>query len=89
VLTGGSHKAVPDGAISYFTDHLVKSRVARATYGTTCVHWVDVKDPEHLSRRDSWFIYPSGELVVPKIFQGILFKVDSHFLAKRDAMLTR
>ncbi|KAG8215047.1 hypothetical protein J3R82DRAFT_8456 [Butyriboletus roseoflavus] len=68
------HKAVPDGALSFLVDHLVKARVARATYGTGCTVKVDEDDPEHLSRRETWFMSASGELHVPKAFKGILRK---------------
>ena len=74
-LTGYSHKAVPDGALSFLVDHLVKSRVARATYGTTFSDVVDEEDPEHLSRKETWYTSATGQLVVPKAFEGILRKV--------------
>ncbi|KAH0836421.1 hypothetical protein J3R83DRAFT_8024 [Lanmaoa asiatica] len=71
-LTGYSHKAVPDGALLFLVDHLVKSRVARATYGTTCSTFVDWGNPEHLSRRETWNINAAGMLMVPKAFKPIL-----------------
>ena len=74
-LTGYSHKAVPDGALSFLVDNLVKSRVARATYGTTYADMVDEENPEHLSRRETWYTSASGLLLVPKAFQGVLRKV--------------
>jgi hypothetical protein len=75
LLTGYSHKAVPDGALSSLVDHLVKSRVARATYGTTYADLVDEENPEHLSRKESWYMSPAGLRLVPKAFKGILCKV--------------
>jgi hypothetical protein len=74
-LMGYSHKAVPDGALSFLVDNLVKSRVARATYGTTFGDFVDEENPEHLSRRESWYMSPAGLRLVPKAFRGILLKV--------------
>jgi hypothetical protein len=74
-LMGYSHKAVPDGALSFLVDHLVKSRVARATYGTTFADLVDEEDPEHISRKETWYTSATGQRVVPKAFQGILLKV--------------
>jgi len=68
------HKAVPDGALSSLVDHLVKSRVARATYGTTYADLVDEENPEHLSRKESWYMSPAGLRLVPKAFKGILCK---------------
>ena len=70
-----SHKAVPDGALSFLVDHLVKSRVARATYGARYATVVDEDDPEHLSRREAWRKNAAGELVIPLAFEGILHKV--------------
>ena len=77
LLMAYSHKAVPDGALSFLVDHLVKSRVARATYGTRYATMVDEDNPEHLSRREAWCNNAAGELVVPRAFKGILRKVRS------------
>ncbi|KAF8552723.1 hypothetical protein OG21DRAFT_1511130 [Imleria badia] len=68
------HKAVPDGALSFFLDNLVKSRVARATYGTTYADIVDTSNPEHVSRKATWCPSATGLLMVPNGFQGILRK---------------
>jgi len=68
------HKAVPDGALSFTVDHLVKSRVARATYGTSCASLVDMYNPEHLARAQTWGVSADGLPVVPNVFQGILCK---------------
>jgi len=70
-----SHKAVPDGALSFLVDHMVKSRVARATFGTPFADCVNEENPEHLSRRETWYTSAAGHLVVPKAFQAILRKV--------------
>ena len=72
-----SHKAVPDGALLFLIDNLVKSRVARATYGTTYAVLVDEEDPEHASRKESWCRSAMGLPVVPRAFKGILHKVGS------------
>ncbi|KAI9573815.1 hypothetical protein HD554DRAFT_2012318 [Boletus coccyginus] len=69
-----SHKAVPDGALSFLVDHLVKSRVARATFGTNFADSVNEENPEHLSRRETWYTSAAGHLIVPKAFRGILRK---------------
>ncbi|KAG8215045.1 hypothetical protein J3R82DRAFT_8454 [Butyriboletus roseoflavus] len=69
LLIGYSHKAVPDGALSFLVDHLVKARVARVTYGTGCAVKVDEENPEHLSEE--------GNLV-----HEILRKVGSGFFVK-------
>ncbi|KAF8552717.1 hypothetical protein OG21DRAFT_1523589 [Imleria badia] len=67
-------KAVSDGALSFLVDHLVTSRVARATYGATFSTSVDEENPEHVSRKETWYTSATGLLVVPKAFQGILRK---------------
>ena len=53
----------------------MKSRVARATYGTTYADVVDEENPEHLSRRETWYMSAAGLRFVPKAFKGILRKV--------------
>ncbi|KAG1792831.1 uncharacterized protein HD556DRAFT_1432493 [Suillus plorans] len=45
------NKAVADGAVSYFIDHLVSSRVARFTYGTECSVPFNPFDMEHRARQ--------------------------------------
>ena len=74
-LTWNNHKAVPDSALSFLVDHSVKSRVARATYGTTFADLVDEQNPEHASRSQAWYMNAAGLRVVPSAFQGILRKV--------------
>ncbi|KAF8552720.1 hypothetical protein OG21DRAFT_1498210 [Imleria badia] len=68
------HKAVADGALSFLVDHLVISRVARATYGTIFGDTVDEENPEHVSRKESWIMSDTGLLVVPTAFKSILRK---------------
>ncbi|KAG9309464.1 hypothetical protein JVU11DRAFT_10433 [Chiua virens] len=68
------HKAVPDGALSFLVDHLVKSRVARATYGTSCSARADDENAEHLARSGTWYVSEAGYFVVPNAFQAILRK---------------
>ncbi|KAG2353445.1 hypothetical protein BDR07DRAFT_1367118 [Suillus spraguei] len=67
------NKAVADGAVSFYIDHLVSSRVARATYGTDCNTQYNSRDPEHLARQHKKFIGLTGELL-PDYFQSILLK---------------
>ncbi|KAG2073742.1 hypothetical protein BDR04DRAFT_1127075 [Suillus decipiens] len=45
------NKAVADGAVSYFIDHLVSSRVSRFTYGTECSVPFNPFDMEHRARQ--------------------------------------
>jgi len=35
---------------------------------------VDEEDPEHISRKETWYTSATGQRVVPKAFQGILLK---------------
>ena len=66
----------------------MKSRVARATYGTTFAAMVDEQDPEHASRRQAWYMSAAGLHVVPGAFQGILRKVRFESFAKNVCLLT-
>ncbi|KAG1734631.1 hypothetical protein EDB19DRAFT_1896424 [Suillus lakei] len=45
------NKAVADGAVSYFIDHLVSSRVSRFAYGTECSVPFNPFDMEHRARQ--------------------------------------
>ncbi|EIN07325.1 hypothetical protein PUNSTDRAFT_144834 [Punctularia strigosozonata HHB-11173 SS5] len=47
---GHTSKAVAEGAVIYYLDHLVTSRVARFTYGTSVFREYDPDLPEHLRR---------------------------------------
>ncbi|KAG1846557.1 hypothetical protein DFJ58DRAFT_747163 [Suillus subalutaceus] len=68
------NKAVADGAVSFYIDHLVSSRVARATYGVECFIPYHSGDPEHQVRLHKSFIDPTGELCIPEYFESILLK---------------
>ncbi|KAG2153166.1 hypothetical protein DEU56DRAFT_868614 [Suillus clintonianus] len=46
-----TNKAVADGAVSYFIDHLVSSRVSRYAYGTGCSVPFNPFDMEHRARQ--------------------------------------
>ncbi|KAG1721510.1 uncharacterized protein EDB91DRAFT_1176212 [Suillus paluster] len=68
------NKAVADGAVSFYIDHLVSSRVARATYGIECNSPYNSQDPEHSARQHTSFIDASGKPCIPNRFQSILLK---------------
>jgi hypothetical protein len=70
-----SNKAVADGAVSYFIDHLVSSRVSRFTYGTECSVPFNPFDMEHRARQKEVFRSASGILALPRAFSSILTKV--------------
>ncbi|KAG1844158.1 hypothetical protein DFJ58DRAFT_29856 [Suillus subalutaceus] len=68
------NKAIADGAVSYFIDHLVSSRVSRFTYGTECSVPFDPFDVEHHARQKEIYRNVSGILALPRAFASILTK---------------
>jgi len=56
-------------------NHLVASRVARATYGVVCAMLVKVNDEEHSRRKRQWETDPTGDRYVPGYFDAKLFRV--------------
>lgn len=69
-----SAKAVADGAISYYLDGHVSSRVARVTYGAPAGVPYNAFDPEHLRRTDFHRHLPSGRVVVNGGFEVVLLR---------------
>ncbi|KAM5545516.1 hypothetical protein V8D89_000554 [Ganoderma adspersum] len=67
-----TNKAVGNGAVSFFLDHFVSSRVMKMTYGTPVYVKYDPEDPEHRARRDKKYVKPSGLVAVPDAFSAIL-----------------
>ena len=69
-------KAVAIGAVLYFLDHTVSSRVARASYGVLCNTPFNPFDQEHKDRREMVSIRPlSGRVTIGPQFDCILEKV--------------
>ncbi|KAG2097232.1 uncharacterized protein F5147DRAFT_816648, partial [Suillus discolor] len=68
------NQVVANGAVSYFIDHLVSTRVARFTYGTECSVLFNPLDMEHRSRQKEVFRSVSGTLALPGAFSSILTK---------------
>ena len=68
-------KAVSDGAISFYLDHFVRTRVSTVTYATFCSKPYDSSNPEHVRRQDNTFTYPSGSKMINDVFDIILPKV--------------
>ena len=68
------NKAVAVGAISFYLDHFVVSRLVRYTYGTPASIPYDPSDPEHRKRTHKRYMGITG---VPQldIFVPTLFKV--------------
>ncbi|KAJ3535905.1 hypothetical protein NMY22_g6267 [Coprinellus aureogranulatus] len=69
------NKAVSSGAVSFYLDNLVSSRVARVTYGATACAVFDINNPHHQQRWDRVILHPAtGEWVLPGMFGPILRK---------------
>ena len=69
------NKAVSDGAISFYLDHFVRTRVSKLTYGNFCSNAYDRNDPDHLARLSTSFTSVSGRRMLPDAFDIILAKV--------------
>lgn len=77
-VTRVRNKAVANGALLSRIDpenHIVKTRVARATYGIPHYVFVDENNPEHLLRKSKWEEHSSGIYRIPGAFDPIFRKV--------------
>ena len=76
VIRPESHinKAVSDGAISFYLDHFVRTRVSKYTYGSFGNIEYDASDPSHQERQHKARRFPSGIRVLPDHFTTILAK---------------
>ena len=70
-----SNKAVADGAVSFYIDHLVTTRAAKLTYGLTCLTPFQSGRVDHVSRTNTKLRDLAGSWVLPNAFQSILKKV--------------
>ncbi|KIJ04959.1 hypothetical protein PAXINDRAFT_21761 [Paxillus involutus ATCC 200175] len=68
------NKAVADGAVSFYIDHIVTSRTSRFTYGIECRRCYNSSLAEHREREETRYIDPSGNTMVPNGFSSILIK---------------
>ncbi|KAM6493771.1 hypothetical protein JOM56_010132, partial [Amanita muscaria] len=68
------YKAVAEGAVSYYLDHYVTTRVARLSYGVMTSHLFNDKNPEHLDRESTKLTQANGKSYIPGIFDTILIK---------------
>jgi len=68
------NKAVSDGAISFYVDHFVRTRVSKFTYGSFCHIPYDPSAPDHISRSHNVFISVSGAERITDFFDIILPK---------------
>ena len=71
------NKAVSDGALSYYHDHFVFTRVSKFTYGVFCNIVFNPADPDHQRRFNKVFVDASGTPLgrIGDAFYIILLKV--------------
>ncbi|KAF6752246.1 hypothetical protein DFP72DRAFT_991107 [Ephemerocybe angulata] len=76
VIRPESHvnKAVSDGAISFYLDHFVKTRVSKVAYGSFCHIPYDTTDADHRQRESTAFMSVSNSKRLPGFFQVVLPK---------------
>lgn len=67
-------KAVAGGAISFYLDHFVRTRVAKVTYGAFANALYNPHNPEHREREADTFVSMAGEKRVQGSFTVILPK---------------
>ena len=73
-----------DGAISFYLDHFVRTRVSKITYGTFYKILYDPNDADHKSRSHKVFTSVSGhkricdsfDIILPKVSYLIPFLID-------------
>jgi len=68
------NKAVSDGAISFYLDHFVRTRVSKITYGSFCHIPYNPTDPDHKSRPQNVFTAVTGAKRIRGRFDIILPK---------------
>ena len=69
------NKAVSDGAISFYLDHIVRTRVSKFTYGSFIHVAYDPSNPDHQYRSHRVFVSASGARRLLGSFSIILPKV--------------
>ncbi|KAF9529790.1 hypothetical protein CPB83DRAFT_868945 [Crepidotus variabilis] len=67
-------KAVSDGAVSFYLDRHVRTRVAKVTYGSPCSAPFDSKNLEHRKRLHASFTDVNDIVYIPQAFKVILAK---------------
>ncbi|KAF8805121.1 hypothetical protein BYT27DRAFT_7105301 [Phlegmacium glaucopus] len=68
------NKAVSDGAISFYLDHLVRTRVSKVTYGNFCHTVYDATAKDHRARSHKVYTSVSGDKRISDFFSIILPK---------------
>ena len=69
------NKAVSDGAISFYLDHFVRTRVSKVTYGVFVSTGYDPSVPDHRSRSHNVYTCNSGVERIGDFFDIVLPKV--------------
>lgn len=64
-----------DGAISFYLDHFVRTRVSKVTYGNFCHIPFESSQAEHKQRVKNTFVSVSGSKRISDAFDVILPKV--------------
>lgn len=64
-----------EGAVSYYLNHWVKSRVSKYTFGVPCSVRFREEEEEHTRREHTTFLSPSGLRYLPGAFETILQRV--------------
>ncbi|KDR70823.1 hypothetical protein GALMADRAFT_254436 [Galerina marginata CBS 339.88] len=76
VMVPNSHvnKAVSDGAISFYLNHFVRTRISKFTYGVFCSVLFNPNNPDHRNRSSNSFHSVSGNRRIGGRFDVILPK---------------
>ena len=82
------NKAVSDGAISFYLDHFVRTRVSKVTYGSFFHPKYNPSDPDHKSQSHKVYTAISGEEHLRDFFYISLPKV-SCLITFLESMLFR
>ena len=69
------NKAVSIGAVSYYVDHFVTTRIAKFTCGSPCNTAYNSSDPEHIQRFDNSYVDAMGNRWVSGFFRTMLSRV--------------
>ncbi len=69
------NKVVANGAVSFYIDHYVDTRISKLTYGNPCSYIYNPDDLEHVLRSSNTYSSISGKKYVKGAFDVILTKV--------------
>jgi len=71
---GQTSKAVAEGAVSFYLDNFVTSRIAKCSYGTRYSFFYDPESRENLKRKKDVWSRPSGQKMISGGFKTVLTK---------------